>query len=356
MLDFVTSDPLGAPSRMRVLSVSGGGLLGVIPAAILMHYETLGRSAYGRDYRLSDSFDLVGGSSTGAVIATGVALGLSATEIADFYLRDVPKGFKRRRGAVPLLHDIFDGDLMQKFFLKRTGGRHLERSALECHLAVTAKDLVNARPMVFSTLPGGDGVEDMTDVVHRRDVLPLDLLLRASTAAPGLFSPVLLTLDDGEGVLAADGGLGPFNDPGLLLTRLAWAAGALEVDLTTLGTGSTRPRYRATRWTRGPSAIRALRALLGLIKDGEAQTRQILDTIASSPSDALTYRNHDMGLDRATFAGLGIDVKDQDLAAMRNISKFAGKVQLFEAALKFAQNKIVDPFPICAEKSFAAAV
>ena len=338
------------------MSVSGGGLLGVIPAAILMHYETLGRRAYGPDYRLSDSFDLVGGSSTGAVIATGVALGLSAAEIADFYLRDVPKGFKRRRGAVPLLHDLFDGDLMQSFFLKRTGGRCLDRDALTCHLAVTAKDLVNARPMVFSTLPGPTASEDMTDVIHRRDALPLDLLLRASTAAPGLFSPVELPLDDGETLLAADGGLGPFNDPGLLLTRLAWASGALRVDLTTLGTGSTRPKYRASRWTKGPSAIRALRALLGMIKDSEAQTRQMLDTVAASPSEALTYRHVDMGLDRETFTSLGIEVSDQELAAMRNISKFAGKVQLFEAALKFAEMKISDPLPLCVEKTFASAV
>ena len=356
MLDFVTSDPLGTPSRMRVLSVSGGGLLGVIPAAILMHYETLGRRAYGSGYRLSDSFDLVGGSSTGAVIATGVALGLGAAEIADFYLRDVPKGFKRRRRAVPLLHDLFDGDLMQQFFLKRTGGRCLDRDVLQCHLAITTKDLVNARPMVFSTLPGSSAEEDMTDVVHRRDALPLDLLLRASTAAPGLFPPVELPLLDGEKRLAADGGLGPFNDPGLLLSRLAWAAGALQVELTGLGTGSTRPKYRASRWTKGPSAIRALRALMGLIKDGEAQTRQMLETVAASPSEALSYRNIDMGLDRETFTALGLDVSDQELAAMRNITKFAGKVQLFEAAMKFAEMKISDPLPLCIEKTFAGSV
>ena len=93
MLDFMTYEPMETPGEMRILSVSGGGLLGVIPAAFLMHFEALGQRTYGQSYRLADSFDLAGGSSTGAVISTGIALGLSAAEIADFYLRDVPKGF-----------------------------------------------------------------------------------------------------------------------------------------------------------------------------------------------------------------------------------------------------------------------
>ena len=95
---------------------------------------------------------------------------------------------------------------------------------------------------------------------------------------------------------------------------------------------------------------------MGLIKDGEAQTRQMLETVAASPSEALSYRNIDMGLDRETFTALGLEVSDQELAAMRNITKFAGKVQLFDAAMKFAEMKISDPLPLCIEKTFAGSV
>ena len=347
MFDFATNESVKASKSWRVLSISGGGLLGVIPAAVLLHYETLGRGVYGRDYRISDSFDLVGGSSTGAVIATGVALGLSAAEIANFYLRDVPKGFKRRWGAVPLLHDVFDGDLMQKFFLKRTGGRCLSRDVLACDLAVTVKDLTQSRPIVFSTLPAASVDLDMGDVDHRQDALPLDLLLRASTAAPGLFSPVALTLETGSEILAADGGLGPFNDPSLLLARLAWAFGADHVDLTALGTGSTRPCVSATRLMNGPAIARILSALAGVIKDGEAQTREVLSTMAKAPGAPLTYTPVNMGLDRATFEGLGLNVSDKEISEMRNFSKVAGKCELFAAALEFAEQKIFSPLPLC---------
>ncbi len=356
MFDFLPIESPNAPAKMRVLSISGGGLLGVIPAAVLMHYEALGQRAYGSDYRISDSFDLVGGSSTGAVIATGVALGLSATEIADFYLRDVPQGFKRRRGAVPLIHDLFDGDLMQRFFRKRTEGRCLDRGVLNCHLAITAKNLSHARPMVFSTLPETAECGGLQDIEHRRDTLPLDLLLRASTAAPGLFSPVPLSLTSGEDILAGDGGLSTFNDPGHVLARLAWNSGADMVALTSLGTGNTRPTYSASRLTRGPSGIRALRALLGVIKDGEAQTRQILESLSSIPGSPLEYRNVDMGLDRATFEALGMEISNRDLARMRSISGFGGKVKLFEAAQRFAAEKISAPLPLANRMELAWAV
>ncbi|MCV6592373.1 MAG: patatin-like phospholipase family protein [Silicimonas sp.] len=354
MINFSADAALGLSRELRVLSISGGGLLGVIPAAFLMHYEALGQSVYGSDYRLSDSFDLVGGSSTGAVIATGVALGLPATEIANFYLRDVPQGFRRRRGSVPLLHDLFDGDLMQGFFARRTGARCLEREALACDLAITVKNLNASKPMVFSTLPGE--ASDMGDVDHRRDPLPLDLLLRASTAAPGLFSPVPLTLENGEEILAADGGVSMFNDPSLLLARLAWDGGADRVDLTALGTGSTRPVHHSSRLSRGPSVMRALKALLGVIKDGEAQTRNLLAALAANSATPLKYRNIDMGLDRESLRALGLAPKTADLAAMRNITKFQGKLDLFEAATRHAQTVITKPLPLSRAKSMATAV
>jgi hypothetical protein len=344
MLDFTNASHLGTQGPMRVLSVSGGGLLGVIPAAMLVRYEALGKAAYGSAYRLSDSFDLVGGTSTGAVIATGVALGLGAEDIANFYLRDVPKGFRRRRGAIPLLHDLFDGDLLTRFYTKQTGTRRLERNALECHLAITVKDMSRGRPMMFSTL--ASPTDQVLDADIRNDALPLDTLLRASTAAPGLFSPVPLTLNCGTKTIAVDGGLSPYNDPGLLLSRLAANTGASSVDMIGLGTGSTRPSYGAGRIIKGFSVLRAVRALMGVIRDGERLTRQTLRLIAETPGSQLSYRHHDMGLDAETLEALGVSVSRRALAQLRSISDFSGKRALFDAALTHAERTISEPLPL----------
>lgn len=346
MLDFLTSERFETPSSMRVLSVSGGGLLGVVPAAMLIRMEDLGRSEYGPDYRLADSFDLVGGTSTGAVIATGVALGMSARSIADFYLKDVPRGFRRRRTAVPLLHDIYDGDLLQSCFHKRTRDRCLRRADLSCHLAITVKDLTGEMPMVFSTLEGAENRSDMVDAVHRRDVLPLDLLLRASTAAPGLFSPVVLKLNDGTEIVAGDGGVSPFNDPGLLLARLAWDAGAEKINLTSLGTGYRQPAHRSETILRSPAILRALRSLLGVIRDSEEQTHRLLSNLASVPSAPLEYRKVNMELEKAELDALGVKATKKNLKKMRSISSFSGKTTLFEAAQRYAAANINEPLPL----------
>ncbi len=55
----------------RILSIDGGGIKGVFPAAFLANIEqTVGRS-------VSDYFDLVVGTSTGGIIALGLGLGFS---------------------------------------------------------------------------------------------------------------------------------------------------------------------------------------------------------------------------------------------------------------------------------------
>ena len=79
------------PAR-RILAIDGGGIKGVIPAAFLATLEeTL-------EKRVLHHFDLVAGTSTGAIIALGLGLGLPAEEILAFYERDGPSIFGKPRG------------------------------------------------------------------------------------------------------------------------------------------------------------------------------------------------------------------------------------------------------------------
>src|SRR3712207_8062984 len=66
------------------------------PRSTLFPYTTLFRSESGRDdFRLCDFFDYVGGTSTGAIIAAGLAIGMSARELSDFYVATGPKMFEK---------------------------------------------------------------------------------------------------------------------------------------------------------------------------------------------------------------------------------------------------------------------
>lgn len=346
MLDFIqdveTQSVPGSDKPMRILSVSGGGLLGVIPAAMLMRYEALGKAAYGANYKLCDSFDMVGGTSTGAVIATGVALGLEAREIANFYLMDVPKGFRKRWGAVPFLHDIFNGGLMQRFFDGRCQGRVLSRAELECDLTIMVKDLTRSRPLAFTTLQSD--VTSLYGAEIRREAIELSSLLRASTAAPGLFSPQSLRLETGEEILGIDGGLSPFNNPSCVLGKLGFGGGAEMVDLISLGTGNTRPRYKAHTLRRQPAALRALTGLMSMLKDGEVMAETMLDEMAQTRS--FSHRHIDMALRDESFEALGVILSRSERKHIRQISDFRGKERLFELAGLVAEQEILEALPL----------
>lgn len=63
----------------RILAIDGGGIRGTFPAAFLANLEQDLEKPIGR------YFDLIAGTSTGGIIAIGLAMGLSASEILKLY-------------------------------------------------------------------------------------------------------------------------------------------------------------------------------------------------------------------------------------------------------------------------------
>src|SRR6516225_3615857 len=81
------AETVGDHTTRRVLCIDGGGIKGVFPASFLSTIEqTLGRP-------IADYFDLIVGTSTGGIIALGLGLGLSASELLRFYQERGPKIF-----------------------------------------------------------------------------------------------------------------------------------------------------------------------------------------------------------------------------------------------------------------------
>ncbi len=82
----------GSTFPRRILTIDGGGLKGAMPAAFLAEVEQISGQ------RIVDNFDLIAGTSTGGIIALGLAAGLSAAEILDFYLTRGPRIFDQEPG------------------------------------------------------------------------------------------------------------------------------------------------------------------------------------------------------------------------------------------------------------------
>ena len=82
------AERISAKGPKRILALDGGGIRGIITLEILARIETLLREQSGRqgDFVLADYFDFIAGTSTGAIIGTALALGMTVTDIRSFYL------------------------------------------------------------------------------------------------------------------------------------------------------------------------------------------------------------------------------------------------------------------------------
>jgi len=71
----------------HILSLDGGGIKGVFPAAFLAELERIS------GLRVLDRFDLIAGTSTGGILALGLGMGFTAKQMLDFYLTHGPRIF-----------------------------------------------------------------------------------------------------------------------------------------------------------------------------------------------------------------------------------------------------------------------
>ena len=77
MADLAGNEP---PGKRRILCIDGGGLLGTFPAAFLAGLEEHTQKPIGR------YFDLIAGTSTGAIIAAGLAQGMRVVDLHAKYM------------------------------------------------------------------------------------------------------------------------------------------------------------------------------------------------------------------------------------------------------------------------------
>jgi patatin-like phospholipase/acyl hydrolase len=88
------NNPSGNRKDFRILSLDGGGICGVFPAALLAQLEEHLEHPIGR------YFDLIAGTSTGGIIAIGLGLGLPARDILRLYVEEGPAIFDQQHGAI----------------------------------------------------------------------------------------------------------------------------------------------------------------------------------------------------------------------------------------------------------------
>jgi uncharacterized protein len=236
------------PARRRILALDGGGIRGLITLGVLAELESKLAAATGRgsDFRLSEFFDLVGGTSTGAIIAACLAREMTVSEITTFY-RDFGRKAFAKRPLWERWQSLYgDGELAQTLRVKFGEETNLFPEHLGCILVVVTRNATTDSAWPISSNPFAKyNARSRPDCNLK---VPLWQLVRASTAAPVYFTPEVVRWDpddESKAFAFVDGGTTAYNNPAFLLFRmavepsykLAWERGEDRLLLVSVGTG-----------------------------------------------------------------------------------------------------------------------
>jgi patatin-like phospholipase/acyl hydrolase len=253
---------------VRILSIDGGGIRGIIPARILQEIEeTTGKA-------VADLFDLIAGTSTGGILALGLTKPAEggrpqycAADLVELYEAEGPRIFNRStwhylKALNNLADEKYDSSGIEEVLHEYFGETRLSDALT--NLMVTSYDIERRAPYFFKSYRAADSRE--------RDT-PMADAARATSAAPTYFAPHRINIPGRNDYRAlVDGGVFA-NNP--TMCAYAEAKGlfpnATDYLVISIGTGElTRriPIEEAEEWGLAMWA----QPLLGVVFDGVSDT------------------------------------------------------------------------------------
>ncbi len=365
----------------RILALDGGGVRGTLSLQYLKRIEEILRQRTGRHgLVLSDYFDLIGGTSTGAIVAGGLALGFEVGELQrrydDLAVRIFKKPFFRLGAIVPKFGYEALREALKGVFGEKT---KLASPALKTGLMIMTKRMDTGKPWpltnhpddpYYSPRPGKRRIGNANMLLWQ--------LVRASTAAPHYFRPEDLvvgsaldpasgraTIDHGQFV---DGGVSPANNPSLQLLKVAllrgfafnWSAGEGELLLVSIGTGLPRRGRGRARGFAATAGAFAFSALLSLMADCNDEVETLMQWLSDGPTARridgqigdlqgevlggrrlLTYRRYNVKLESDWLKSeLGLERSQPELDVLARMDRPAGMPALQEIGTHAAARQV----------------
>lgn len=372
------SDRIASPGPKKILALDGGGIRGMLSVEVLARIEALLRERLGRgeDFVLADYFDFVAGTSTGAIIAACIALGMKVADIRTFYVDSGAEMFDKASVLKRLRYRYEDEKLaerMQSVFGRDTA---LGSDRLKTLLMMVMRNASTDSPWPVSNNPGAFYNRRTRPDGSARDNCNLDLplwqLVRASTAAPVYFPPEVVRIGASEYVFV-DGGITPYNNPAfqafLMATlepyALRWPAGEDRLLVVSIGTGTSpdanlnlEPDAMNLLYNAGsiPSALMyaslneqdLLCRTFGNCRAGDPLDRELGDLIgARGPVDPklFSYARYNAELTRAGLDALGLPgIEPKAVQALDSVAHIAELQAVGQAVARKVQAAHFDGF------------
>lgn len=307
--------------KIRILAIDGGGIRGVIPAQILVQVEAILRKVSRNEQaQISDYFDLVAGTSTGAIIT---ALLLSpnpryeAADIVDLYVKHGATIFTRSFATktvdrLGLFNPLYQHEPIEKILRDYFGDLKISELTKPC--LIPAYNIESGNATFISTL--GILQNPLYDR-HVRDVL------RATTAAPTYFAP--MTMKSGAFI---DGGMFA-NNPALCAyieaTKFPSEPRVQDIMILSIGTGSANRAYpyeASRRWGR----LNWVKPALEIYSSSASQTvDHQLAVLYEQKKEAANYLRIEPNLSDFTVNLTMDDASAKNIEALKFVGATVGK-------------------------------
>jgi patatin-like phospholipase/acyl hydrolase len=330
--------------KIRILSIDGGGIRGIIPGTILTQLEKILQKMSGNsDRKIGDYFDMIAGTSTGGILSclylmpgeNGKAR-YTAAEALDLYIKNGHTIFDRTflekvLSAGGIIREKYSEEplysLLTQYFGDETIDNFIKPSL------ITSYDITDRKAIFFTS---ADACKDAMYNFKIRDAA------RATSAAPTYFSPAHITSLNGQAYTLVDGGMFA-NNPALCAYAEARKTvfsvllndndkkdkpTAEDMIIVSLGTGSVKKRYSYDEFENA-GQIKWLEPVIDILMSGNSETVAYQLTqmyLTLDPQFQNNYYRLEPGLKEAC--------SEMDIATTENINN------LYQAGLTFVKDNI----------------
>lgn len=278
-----------------ILSIDGGGIRGIIPLACLARLEIL----EGKPSR--EIFDMVVGTSTGAIIAAGIALGLDAGRILALY-RDLAREAFQRLPWWKILLNRGNYRYSNEFVARTIDsiGADVPLNSLPIDILITGKSTETSRTDFFVRDNPGNGC--LWGTMRLRDAV------LASIAVPTYF-PAHSAVVRGEPNTWVDGGVGVAGNPcyHAAVEAIHYTTGLYlpgQTRLLSFGTGRAPHRIDAPR----ASILDWARWVLAELLEDAADWQTYVTRREYGESGRIDFRRYQLDLTPEVMRELGVEI------------------------------------------------